>query len=86
MAASAIYTNSFLNNVNYGIFFNNTVKSDADGGAIYIWKKNQNIFSQCYFENNLSSDEGGAIYLDSNTSLVSLRYNIFLDNSVENKG
>ena len=83
----AIYTRKFNTDVKYGVFINNTVKSSSyDGGAIYIFSENHVTFSQCYFENNHCGDEGGAIYLDSYSSHLSLRDNVFIDNSAGSKG
>ena len=83
----AIYTRKFNTDVKYGVFINNTCKSSScDGGAIYIFSKNYVTFSQCYFENNHCGDEGGAIYLDSYYSHLSLRNNVFINNSAGSKG
>ena len=57
-----------------------------NGGAIFISDENHVTFSQCYFEKNHCSDDGGAIYLDSKSSHVSLRNNVFVDNSAGSKG
>ena len=82
----AIYTDKFTTDIKYGVFINNTVKSNNDGGAIYINRENHLLISQCYFENNRCEDEGGAIYLESTSSTLSLKYNIFVDNHAGTKG
>ena len=43
-------------------------------------------FSQCVFVNNHCNDEGGAIYLDSYSSHLTLSNNIFVSNSAGKKG
>ena len=85
-SGGAIYTNKFTTDPKYGVFINNTVKSNNDGGAIYINRENHLLISQCYFENNRCGDEGGAIYLDSTSSTLSLKYNIFVGNGAGKKG
>ncbi|WP_296891042.1 right-handed parallel beta-helix repeat-containing protein [uncultured Methanobrevibacter sp.] len=82
----AIYTNKFSNDVSNAVFIGNEVRADDDGGAIYINKANTVTFSQCYFEKNKCGDEGGAIYLDSLSSFISLKNNVFVDNSAGDKG
>ena len=42
-----------------------------------INKANYITFSQCAFINNHCKDEGGAIYLDSGSSYLTLKKNIF---------
>ena len=89
----AIYTDKFNNDVKYATFIGNsggeatwTDKSmfnpftSDDAGAIYINKENHLTFSQCVFIDNHGGDEGGAIYLDSSSSELSLINNIFFDN------
>ncbi|WP_296889773.1 right-handed parallel beta-helix repeat-containing protein [uncultured Methanobrevibacter sp.] len=82
----AIYANKFSNDVSRAVFIGNEVRANDDGGAIYINKANSITFSQCYFERNKCGDEGGAIYLDSRSSVISLKNNVFIDNSAGDKG
>ena len=67
----------------YGIFINNNVRSNDEGGAIYINKENRITFSQCVFVNNHCGNKGGAIYLDSSSSHLTLVNNIFASNSAK---
>ena len=77
----AIYTNKFTTDVKYGVFIKNGVASIqcwyGDGGAIYINKETHITFSQCYFENNYAK-RGSAIYLDSRSSTLTIKDNIFI--------
>ena len=87
----AIFTSKFDTDVKHGVFINNTAEFSGvyvmhNGGAIFISDENHVTFSQCYFEKNHCSDDGGAIYLDSKSSHVSLRNNVFVDNSAGSKG
>ncbi|WP_407432535.1 right-handed parallel beta-helix repeat-containing protein, partial [Methanobrevibacter sp.] len=82
----AIYTNKFNTDVTKAVFIGNQAKANDDGGAIYINKANTIKFAQCYFEKNKCGDEGGAIYMDSRSSVLSLKYNVFVDNSAGDKG
>ena len=81
----AIYTNKFMEDVKYATFIGNKAAQDSwitrDGGAIYINEENHVTFSNCVFVNNKCSDEGGAIYLDSSKSHLTLKENIFMGNS-----
>ncbi len=79
----AIYVNKFREDVKYATFTNNNAGegSNDDGGAIYINKENWITFSQCVFIKNHCRDEGGAIYLDSSKSHLTLKNNIFVSNS-----
>ena len=43
-SGGAIYTNKFETDVKYGVFINNTVKANDDGGAIYINNENHITF------------------------------------------
>ena len=67
-------------------FINNNVKSNDDGGAIYINEENTVTFSHCLFEGNHCGDEGGAIYLDSRKSHLTLKNNNFINNGAGDEG
>ena len=86
----AIYTNKFTKNVSNGIFINNIAGKDCAGSddarAIYINNANDVTFSYCLFWNNKCTDEGGAIYLDSTGSTLSLINNIFIANHADDEG
>ena len=77
----AIYTNKFTTDVKYGVFIENGVGTKdcgyGKGGAIYINKENHITFSQCVFQNNYAN-KGSAIYLDSRSSTLSVKENIFI--------
>ena len=80
----AIYTNIITNDVVYNAVFlhNDAAQSHRGyGGAIYINKENHITFSNCVFANNLCGGHGGAIYLDSISSTISLYNNIFSENN-----
>ena len=77
----AIYTDKFTDDVKYTIFDDNEAQT-GDGSAIYINCENSITFSQCKFINN-KADDGGAIYLDSYKSKVSLINNYFEGNSAD---
>ncbi len=82
-----IYVNKFTTDVKYGVFIDgDIIEKSRDGGAIYINKENHITFSQCYFEHNRCTDEGGAIYLDSTSSTLTLENNIFISNWAKDKG
>ena len=76
----AIWVNIFRENVKYVTFINNKAGAKDDGGAIYINKENHVTFSHCTFKGNYAGDEGGAIYLDSTSSELTLKDNSFIDN------
>lgn len=86
----AIYTDYFTTEVKYASFIANRAGDSAlisdDGGAIYINKKNEITFDSCLFANNHCTDEGGAIYLDSTDSKLSLINNIFIGNAADDEG
>lgn len=84
----AIWTNKFREDVKYATFINNNAGQGAndDDGAIYIDDENWITFSQCVFVTNHCGDEGGAIYLDSQYSHLTLKNNIFLGNTAANEG
>ena len=84
----AIWVNKFREDVKYATFINNKAGegSTDDGGAIYIDNENWLTFSQCVFVNNHCNGEGGAIYLDSSSSHLTLSNNIFVSNSAGKKG
>ncbi len=86
----AIYTDTFTQNVKYAVFISNTAGKGAhtgdDGGAIYINKENHVTFSYCVFIDNSCTDEGGAIYLDSTSSKLTLIHNVFINNKARKEG
>ncbi len=86
----AIYTNKFTKDVKYATFIGNRAGEGAtisdDGGAIYINKENWITFSNCVFVNNHCTDEGGAIYLDSSSSHLTLINNVFIGNTADDEG
>ena len=84
----AIRVNKFRENVQYAVFYNNHAGEGAkdDGGAIYINNANTVTFSQCAFIINQCGDEGGAIYLDSTDSHLTLWNNFFLGNTAGDEG
>ncbi len=86
----AIYTDYFTTEVKYASFIANRAGDGAlisdDGGAIYINEKNEITFDSCLFANNHCTDEGGAIYLDSTDSKLSLINNIFIGNAADDEG
>ena len=83
----AVYATKFNSDPHNLIFIDN---SGEYGGAIYINNENHVTFDSCYFENNVAyvpkrntgpeSGQGGAIYLDSSSSELSLINNIFINN------
>ena len=75
----AIWVNKFREDVKYATFINNKASAKDDGGAIYINKENHVTFSHCTFKGNYAG-EGGAIYLDSTSSELTLKDNSFIDN------
>ena len=84
----AIWVNRFNKNVISAVFIKNKAGEGAkdDGGAIYINNENHITFSNCTFKSNCAGDEGGAIYLDSSSSELSLKNNIFIDNHADDEG
>ena len=88
-AGGAIYANKFNTDVYYASFINNHAGNgyfNYDGGAVYIFKRNYVTFENCIFIANSCTDEGGAIYLDSKDSHLSLKNNIFMGNSAGYEG
>lgn len=83
----AIYAGTFHNNAKGLIFINNNA---TYGGAVYINNKNEIAFESCYFENNEAYNYdktdgcGAAIYMDSASSKLSLKNNIFANNNAAN--
>ena len=81
----AVYATKFNSDPHDLVFINNTGEY---GGAIYINNENHLTFESCYFENNIGSaskteslnGQGGAIYLDSSSSELTLINNIFINN------
>ena len=51
----------------------------SNGGAIYINKKSTVLFENNYFRDNHAAESGGAIYIDSKYSNISLKNNIFCE-------
>lgn len=86
----AIHTNKFMQDVSYAAFIGNRAGDKAlisdDGGAIYIKSENWITFTSCLFANNHCTDEGGAIYLDSSSSHLTLINNIFMGNGAGDEG
>ena len=85
----AIFAKKFNTDVYNAMFLNNHAGLNSygkDGGAIYIHEENHVTFESCLFGFNRCSDEGGAIYLDSSKSHLSLRNNIFINNSATCEG
>ena len=85
----AIYANYFSSDVYYASFIYNSAGLGTisdDGGAVYIKNENRITFASCIFVGNRCTDEGGAIYLDSYNSHLSLRNNIFMNNSAGDEG
>ena len=84
----AIWVNKFNKDVMSATFIKNKAGEGAkdDGGAIYINKENHITFSNCTFKSNCAGDEGGAIYLDSSSSELSLKNNTFIDNRADDEG
>ena len=86
----AIRTSKFESDVSHAVFINNRAGDEAavsdDGGAIYINNENRVTFSQCVFVDNHCTDEGGAIYVDSVSSHISLINNIFSGNGADDEG
>ena len=82
----AVYATKFITDAYNLVFINNTGEY---GGAVYIHNKNYLTFESCYFENNIGSatkdttslnGQGGAIYMDSSSSELTLKNNIFINN------
>ena len=75
-------------NIKYLTLYDNSAAIDNsdDGGAIYINKENHVTFSQCSIVSNHCGDEGGAIYLDSTNSHISLINNIIIANRAGDEG
>ena len=48
--------------------------------------ENSVTFSKCIFINNHCGDEGGAIYLDSRSSHLTLKNNCFMGNIADDEG
>ena len=76
----AVYTNTISGDVEYVTFKNNQAKTD-DGGAIYINKEYDGTFTHCFFEKNHAGQRGGAIYVDSCNSDITLTKNAFIGNT-----
>ncbi|AMD16636.1 hypothetical protein TL18_00425 [Methanobrevibacter sp. YE315] len=81
----AIRTNKFMKDVKYASFIGNEANKN-DGGAIYINDENHITFTQCLFAYNHCGDRGGAMYLDSISSHLTLSNNIFLFNDADKQG
>ena len=81
----AIYTNKFTEDVKFVSFINNKAGEGSydDGGAIYINGENHITFSQCVFAYNHCKGRGGAIFLDSSSSHLTLKNNIFSSNTAD---
>ena len=81
----AVYTRTVNHEISHSIFINNKV-NENDGGAIYINNSCTPKFTSCRFEDNRANKEGGAIYLDSQRSELTLRYCTFVDNKAGKSG
>lgn len=79
----AIYTTKFINDCKGAVFIWNRAQY---GGAIYINNKVDMTFDTCYFTDNRAMHKdgktgcGGAIYVDSSSSKISLINNVFSNN------
>ena len=83
----AIFVDKFSSNVKHQTFRDNEASSkSSDGGAIYINSACTVSFEQCAFISNHCGDEGGAIYLDSKDSKLTLLNNIFIGNDADDEG
>ncbi|WP_295621090.1 right-handed parallel beta-helix repeat-containing protein [uncultured Methanobrevibacter sp.] len=84
----AIWVNKFNKDVISTTFIKNKAGEGAkdDGGAIYINNENHITFSNCTFKSNWAGDEGGAIYLDSPSSDLTLKNNTIIDNHADDEG
>ena len=74
-------------NITGSIFENNTFtenRSGTDGGAIYIQGNDFNI-KKCYFNNNISDNNGGALYFaqltEGESPAVNVSYSMFTGNN-----
>ena len=81
----AIYTNKFKEDVSHVSFIYNRAgeRDSDDGGAIYINDENWITFSECVFINNQCTGRGGAIYMDSRYSHLTLKNNTFSGNTAK---
>ena len=87
-AGGAIYVGKFTcDTIKYATFRDNEAFSgSSDGGAIYIDDKCTVTFEQCAFISNHCGDDGGAIFLDSSDSKLSLLNTLFIGNEAESEG
>ena len=74
----AIHTVSIEGDVKGVTFASNFAK--YDGGAISIFGEYDGTFSNCIFDKNRANGMGGAIYVDSHSSDITLTHNIFTEN------
>ena len=93
-AGGAIWTQEITNTEVSNMVFScngaGTKMSDSDysddygcnGGAIYIGDKNSVTFSGCTFSGNYAYNKGGAIYMDTRNSKISIKNNHFDGNHV----
>ena len=81
----AVYTSTIKKTVSHSIFISNDA-TDGDGGAVYIFNKCDPEFISCRFEKNHAKEEGGAMYLDSSHSELSVSYSTFVDNKADESG
>ncbi|HSA33558.1 MAG TPA: choice-of-anchor Q domain-containing protein [bacterium] len=65
------------------LFDGNTAQN---GGAVFIEKPAQAVFDRCFFTDNTSSTQGGAILIDGGAGIVELRNSIFAHNTSTYRG
>ena len=84
----ALYVDKFTSSsIKHQTFRDNEASSkSSDGGAIYINSACKVTFEQCAFISNHCGDEGGAIYLDSKDSKLTLLNDIFIGNDADGEG
>ncbi|HNT27313.1 MAG TPA: choice-of-anchor Q domain-containing protein [bacterium] len=65
------------------LFDGNTAQN---GGAVLVEKPAQAVFDRCFFTDNTSSTQGGAILIDGGAGIVELRNSIFAHNTSTYRG
>ena len=74
-----IYMRSYMTNIT---FSNNSVQESIGRPAVYINSNNWNItISNCYFANNINQDNGAAISINTNNTLIKVVNSTFDNNS-----
>lgn len=86
----AIYVSKIENKVSKSVFIKNRAtygkgKNDGDGGAIYVFNDCAYSITSCRFEQNSAYNRGGAVYMDSMTSTLSVYACTFVANNAEKK-